>query len=441
MTSSQLFFNEPSQQVPVVEETDVVVCGSGPAGIGAALAAARTGARTVLLEVHGCLGGVWTSGLLSWLIDGTGKPGIMKEIIDRLDARQARLFRVEGASNFAYDIEQMKRLLEEMMLEAGVRVRLHTRVVAVGRKENSIDVVLTESKSGRQAWRASCFVDASGDGDLAAMAGCDFDCGHPETGESQPMSLLALLTGVEASRINGFIGGSLREPKERLLEELTRVGAEPSYSSPTLFMIRDGLYTLMANHEYGVSATDADQISEATIRARAEVNHLVDALRSSGEPWTDLRIVATAEQIGVREGRRIAGLYTVSQQDLIDGVRHQDAICRVHFGIDVHSTNPAHSKNYDPENVTRTLPYDIPLRALIAKDIRNLLLAGRCISGDFIAHSSYRVTGNAVATGQGAGVAAALSAKKKIAPQRLPWPMVKEAMDSLTETSYFSTDP
>ena len=164
-------YHENERDIPVVEETDVVVCGGGPAGA-AAVIAARQGARTRLIELHGCLGGVWTTGSLSWIIDSANKPGLMAEITSRLDARDARRTRVEGGKNYSYDVEEMKLLLDEMCAEAGVDVRLLTRVVGAARdSENRLSVVITESKSGREAWTASAFVDATGDGDLGALAG------------------------------------------------------------------------------------------------------------------------------------------------------------------------------------------------------------------------------------------------------------------------------
>lgn len=428
---------EPGRDIPLLEEADVIVCGAGPAGIAAALAAARTGARTTLLEVHGCLGGVWTAGLLSWVIDSSHKPGIMREIIDGLDKRQARSLRVPGGKSFAYDVEQMKLLLEEMITKAGIRVQLHTRVVAAIRDEKGrrISIVLTESKSGRQAWAAKCFVDASGDGDLAAQAGCGFDLGRPGSGECQPMSHLALVTGVHAAEIEPFIGGGLPAPKQRLLAEFARAGVIPSYTAPTLFCIRDDLFAFMGNHEYGTSALDARQITEATLHARAEIHGLVAALKSLGAPWSELRVIATAEHIGVREGRRIHGIYMVGLEDMVCGIRHTDAVCRVNFGIDVHATTSSGTKSYDSVNTTRTKPYDIPLRALIAKDVDNLLLAGRCISGDFVSHASYRVTGNAVALGQGAGVAAALAARQGLSPSQLAWSRVRDGLAHISQST------
>ena len=416
-------YRQPARDVRVVDRADVVVCGAGPAGVAAALAAARNGAKTRLIEVGGCLGGVWTAGLLSWILDVANKPGIMRELLDRLAERgaSARFGRSVG-----YDVEQMKLLLEQMCVESGVDVRLHTRVVeAVRDPSNRLALAVTESKSGREAFAGRVFVDATGEGDLAARAGCRFDLGHGHTGRTQPMSMIALVAGVEPDEVAPFVRGLAEprgepNPKGRLLAELARAGLKPSYALPTLFCIREGLFCLMANHEYGVSGINADDLTEATVRSRAEVHRLVDGLRSLGGVWKNVRIIATAEHIGVREGRRIHGHYRVTRDDLVAGTRHDDAVCRVTFPVDVHSTDPAKDKGIVTDGVAAR-HYDIPYRALIARDVDGLLTAGRCISGDFLAHSSYRVTGNAVAMGQAAGTAAALAAKTDRLPQEIPF--------------------
>jgi hypothetical protein len=424
-------FYESERNVPIVDEVDVTICGGGPAGVCAAIASARTGAKTRLIEVHGCLGGVWTAGALSWIIDSADKPGIMAEITDELDRRDARKTRVSEGKNYAYDVEEMKLLLEEMCIDAGVDVRLHTRVCAAARDvDNRLAVVITESKSGREAWAAKVFVDATGDGDLGVQAACGFDMGHPETGDVQPMSLMALVTGLQFDEIEPFVGGSLTDPKKRLRAEMERAGVAPSYALPTLFRIREDLFAMMANHQYNTKANDAAAITQATLQARIEVHILVGGLRSLGGIWREMRIVTTGSQIGIREGRRIHGRYEVSSEDLRVGAEHADAICHVNFGIDVHSTDSSKTKAIESKPF-KSKPYDIPLRALIAKDVDGLLLAGRCISGDFFAHSSYRVTGNAAVMGQAAGVCAAIAAKTDRLPHEVAFVEVKEAMDVL----------
>ncbi|HWL51604.1 MAG TPA: FAD-dependent oxidoreductase [Chthoniobacteraceae bacterium] len=420
-SNPQKSVTEKERTLPVTGSYDVVVAGSGPAGVGAALAAARQGAETLLVETHGCLGGVWTSGLLSWVIDAHNKTGLIAEISEKLDARSARVIK---GTRFAYDVEEMKLLLEELCAEAGVAIRLHTRVAAAHRKGRLLKGIVTESRSGREAFEGKAFIDCTGDGDLAALAGCSHEYGHPETGKAQPMSLVALITGVRAAEIAPFIGGADRQAKINLHQEFLRAGVTPSYGGPTLFRVRDDFFALVANHEYNVSPMNADEVTRATLRARRELHRLIRALRKLGNPWKDLRIVATGEQIGIREGRRIAGRYLVSLEDLLTGARHPDAVCRVTAGIDIHSIDPSHGTQASKDNKIRTQPYDIPLRALLAREVDGLMMAGRCISGDFFAHSSYRMTGNAVVMGEAAGVTAAIAASSQRLPHEVGWPEI-----------------
>jgi len=429
-------YREAARDVPIVERADVVVCGAGPAGVAAAIAAARSGAKTRLIEVNGCLGGVWTAGLLCWILDTKDKPGLLVEIMSRIKERKAGYVNQPGYS-FAYDVEAMKLLLEQMCIKVGVKVQLHTRVVAAAvNEQNHLNLSVTESKSGRQAWAGKVFIDTTGDGDLAAQAGCDYDLGRQADGKTQPMSMMAIIGGVKFEQIKQFVRGTEKNsnvPKLKLLAELRQADFDPSYGKPTLFRIYDDLFCLAANHQYDVLPTNAADLTKATIQARAEINGIVDALRKSGGVWKNLCLIATNEHIGVREGRRIHGLYKVSATDLEQGLRHEDSICRVYFGVDVHSVSKSEGRGITKTGV-RSRAYDIPLRALIAGDVKGLMMAGRCISGDFIAHSSYRVTGNAVAMGQAAGVTAAIAAKTNRLAQDVSWKQVKAGLAKLNVT-------
>lgn len=439
---------ETIPQAVTMPGCDVVVCGGGPAGVAAAVSAARAGARTRLLELQGCLGGVWTAGLLSFVLDAGGKEGFQEELLQRLEAasgEKAHYFFLAGSgktSDFFFDPEIMKLVLEEMCLQAGVFVQLHTRVVNAVVTHGSVEAVITESKSGRQAWPGAIFIDASGDGDLAALAGCGYDFGRSQADGSlaaQPMSLCALVTGIDADLAAPFINGhpSFSEPgyndletKLALAAEIRRAGAPLSYATPVLFYIRPGLFAFCANHEYGFSGLDAAQISQASFHARAELHQQVRALRQLGGVWQNLAIVATPSHIGVREGRRIHGLYRVTAEDLRLGQKHADAICRVNFPVDIHSSNPTQGKAYSTEGI-HSQAYDIPLRALIAREVSHLLMTGRCISGDFLAHASYRVTGNATSLGQAAGVTAALACSLGLNLQDVPYTQVKDVLKDI----------
>jgi hypothetical protein len=419
---------EAERLVPVVDTVDVAVCGGGPAGIAAAMAAARTGASVRLLEAHGCLGGIWTSGMLAYVIEAD-KPGINAELIRRLDALDAR--RATG-SNYIYDVETMKFVLEELCREDKIKVQYHTRIVAVEQDDNHrVRGVITESKSGRQAWRAAAVIDTTGDGDAGALAGCEWEFGRGPDCPCQPMSLMGVITaGPEA--LGKFDTAADLKNRERFRAEIRRAGIDPTYGLPTLWYLGGHVAAVMLNHEYGVRPFDAAAVTEATMNARRELFQITRALRKLGGIWEGCSLVTTAEQIGVRDGRRIKGRYFVTVDDLLQGARHEDAVCRSAFHVDIHAATLKENENrpYSTGGV-RVKPYDIPLRALIAKDVDGLLIAGRCISGDFVAHASYRVTGNAVALGEAAGITAALAARQKLLPHDVPWPQIAAELRKL----------
>jgi ribulose 1,5-bisphosphate synthetase/thiazole synthase len=410
-------------EYPVAAEVDVCVCGGGPAGAAAAIAAARAGAKTMVIDQHGFLGGVWTAGYVCWILDHDNKPGIMKEILSKL-ADNDGLACPDGRRTNAFDVEKMKFVLDTLCAEAQVALRLYTRISgAIVNESKRVTHVLLESKSGKEAIAAKCFVDCTGDGDVGAFAGCRFDIGRENDGLQQPMSLLAYISGLNPQEVKPYFNYRENDqtwiaPKGRLKKEMERAGHSPSYAVPTLWWVRNDLFAIMTNHEYGVSGLSGEDLTKATIHARRELHSLIDGLKTLGGIWKNVGIVATASHIGVRESRRIHGHYMVTKEDIIEGRRHDDAACRASFCIDVHAPDPSKGKGLEPQ-AAKVKPYDIPVRCLIAKDVDALMMAGRCISGDFLAHSSYRVTGNAVALGEAAGKVAAYAALKGCLPQEV----------------------
>ncbi|HSJ04387.1 MAG TPA: FAD-dependent oxidoreductase [Verrucomicrobium sp.] len=416
---------EPARDVPVADDVDVIVCGGGPAGVTAAITAARAGARVRLFEVHGCLGGVWTAGLLSYVLDAD-KPGFNTEIVRRLQGRDSHT--PNTGSSYFYDPEEMKLLLEELCVESGVKTQLFTRVVATQKDASKrLTTIITESKAGRQAWRARVFIDATGDGDVGALAGCEWETGERNQCPCQPLTMMAMVTAPDAPALRPFAShygqpSWRKEPVENLRQALAQAGLKASYGTPSLFHVRDRLFNLMINHEYSILAYDAPAVTEATFRARAEINRVVRGLRKLGGPWEGFQLVATAEQIGVRDGRRIIGRYVLTKEDLIEGRKQDDGAVRATFNVDIHAATKEHNEKAAFHSAgVKTKPYDIPLRAMIARDVDALMMAGRCISGDFIAHASYRVTGNAVAMGEATGVVAAMAAQSKVLPHAVDW--------------------
>jgi hypothetical protein len=194
-------------------------------------------------------------------------------------------------------------VLEQLCLEARVSIRLHTRVVAAPTDGRRITHVVTEFKSGREAWAAQAFIDATGDGDLGALAGCGWEYANPDSGKAQPFSLIGLVGGVELDAVADCVrmvaeARGLGSPKNHLLAELRRAGLEPSYHDSFMAHLGHGLFVIMWNHQYGVCAFDADDVTQATVAARAELHRLVKGLRAMGGRWQDLHLIATADQIG-----------------------------------------------------------------------------------------------------------------------------------------------
>ncbi|MDF2926366.1 MAG: glucose-inhibited division protein [Paenibacillaceae bacterium] len=396
-------FREPERDLPLAGHYDVIVCGGGPAGIGAAIAAARTGARTLIIENDGFLGGVWTAGLLSLVLDagGPGKGTVMSELQQRLVQMNGLRPRLHEHKGYTYDAEIMKVALEQMCMEVGVHIRLYTFAAQVQTSGGRIQAVITESVSGREAYTAEVFVDCTGNGALGFLAGCSYESGHPETGAFQPASITAIVSGVPSGIDVDHPEGTLGV---RQLFERSGIGT--SYRQPGFFGLpQEGYCSFGFHHAYGVRYDSAADWTEASIQAR---NELFAAVRQIRElpGWSSLQIAATSSRIGIREGRRIAGIYQVTKEDLQAGSVFEDGICTVYFPVDIHDLDHKAGTGYSNGGI-RTKPYQIPLRSLISREILNLGMAGRCASGDFYAHASYRVTGNSVPMGEAIGLAAA----------------------------------
>ena len=410
---------EPARTSPVAGEYDVIVCGGGPAGAAAAIAAGRNGAKTLVLESQGCLGGIMTTGMMPKIINGIGKSGFIRELLERLQSIDAEIV------HDVCDPESVKYLLERLCDENHVSIRYHTRICQVILDQNSdkshIQAVITESKSGREAWIGKLFIDCTGDGDIGKFSGCSIEMGHPENGRLQPLSLCAMVGGVSYDRIAGFVhqGDGEEDERLKLFDLFEKLGKPSSYSLPSLFLLeKNGRYIYMSNHQYGVSPYDARALTQATLDARKEIYEQIQALNHSSEKvWKSLRLYATGSHIGIREGGRIKGLYTVTVNDIREGKHHPDAICSISAGVDIHAMQPNEdSKAAFSDGGIKIAMYDIPLRALIAEECSNLLMAGRCISGDFYAHASYRVLGGAIPMGEGAGKFAAWLIRNNLVP-------------------------
>ncbi|VGO12511.1 hypothetical protein PDESU_01064 [Pontiella desulfatans] len=396
---------ESPRSLPIRCEYDVVVCGGGAAGVGAALAAAREGAKTLLIEKHGILGGVWTAGLLNPFFECVGRGWLVDELVQNLTAAGA--FSGWREHDFTFDVEVMRRTLEQMMADAGVELLYYTLVADAIVEDDRLRGVVIESKAGREAVLGTVLVDATGDGDLLARAGCEYDLGRARDGMLQPMTLMF--------EIDGLPEGWEQAGSEELFDQMVEVIRQKElgiklpyprcgYAPWVINTPVPGVADVQCTHAIGIDPLDPASLTQGTIDCRRQAAETVEVFRHIPE-FKNVRLTHSAAQIGVREARRLKGRYSMTIEDLIEGRCFDDAVTSCAFVIDVH--DPEKGGTDEDLGRVRIKPYEIPYRAMLPESMRGLLVAGRCISGNHEAHASYRVTGTAMALGQAAGLAAA----------------------------------
>lgn len=379
---------------------DLIVCGAGPGGCAAAVTAGSLGKKVLLIDCAGCLGGYLTSGLMSIALDMPGKGGLPRKIVNTLVADHRAQW--VDRKSYTYDIESMKLLLEQLATQANVNILYYTRVTDVKKENGKITAILADGFTS-QAFSADFFVDGTGHGTLSKLAGCEYELGDPKTGLQQPASLEALVIDVPKDLWNSDIHNP--SVKQKLKAMLLSAGVDCSYPMPLLFSLypNSNVYKLAVNHEYQVSPEDDFSITKGTLEARVEINQAVRALRSI-PGWEKLSLVQTSEKLGLRDSRRVFGLSRVNVKDALFGRQYDDSVAPVHFCLDVHKLSPDYVPSAE-EVGYRFKPFTVPMGSLIARDVSNLFLVGRCISGDFLSQSAYRTVTTAFAVGEAVGVA------------------------------------
>ena len=411
------------RRVPLEEGWDVLVAGGGPAGVASAVAAAREGAKVLLLEATGCLGGMGTAGLgPAWACFSDGEKMIYRGLAERVLGESKKGVPHQPTDRVDWctiNAEQLKRVYDDLVAEAGVAVRFFTVVLGVEMAEEGVvDVVLAGNKAGLVACKAKVYVDCTGDGDLAAWAGAPFEKGDPRTGELQPGTHCFLLSHVDGRTYAAGPNLNHSNPGSPIWEIL-RSGKYPQIPDGHLAQALSGPDTLALNAGHvPVDATDPASLSAAMPRGRRLAETLRRALAEFyPEAFGESFLAATAPLMGVRESRRILGDYVLTVQDYMARRSFPDEIGRNCFEIDVHrtdrsETDPAHRKTdlAGFERYASGESHGIPYRCLTPRRLRNVLVAGRCISTDRPVNGSVRIMSACLVTGEAAGTAAAMAA-------------------------------
>jgi len=430
-------------ELPASWEGDVLVAGGGPAGVAAALSAARSGARVLLIEKNGFLGGSGTAAQVPAFGPFSDREkavvrGIGWEIMTTMQLRVGRPLPIpdhyavpQDAARMDWvpiDVEALKCLYDDLCEAAGVTVLFHTVapevIVSPSEEGKTVTAVVLANKDGLSLAKASVFVDATGDGDVAARAGCAFQKGDKD-GRTQGMTLCFTVTNGSREAYLGYVYRTGDGYLARLVAEARAAGDYdlPDASLVGLSFKSETLAGANLGHVYGEDATDAPSLSRAEREGRRVVQRLLPFLRKYVPGQEGLTLISTGPQIGVRESRRIVGDYVLTIDDYLACRTFGDDIARCAYFIDLHAVTSAVAararsiSDTAAEGTARksySLPagqsHGIPFRCLIPHGVENLLVAGRCLSADRAVQGATRIMPYCFATGEAAGLAGAMAA-------------------------------
>ena len=432
--------------VPVDPPADVLVIGGGSAGVAAATAAARAGARTVLVERYGFLGGTSTAGLVgpfmtSYSADASERivGGIFQEVVERMVAiggavdpastragsAHASFIEYGHAHVTPFHPEALKLAVLGVVSEGGVDIRFHTSFVDVIKSESGVGGAIVLDKAGLRALLAKVVIDASADGDVAARAGAECVLGRDD-GKMMPATMFFRIGGVDDARLEAWMDEHRRiHPGERLFECLVqqakRDGRWPipreyvnMYREP-----RPGEYRVNTTRLHDIDGTNPADLSRAEVEGRRQVMAIMRFLREYCPGCAQVVLLETAAQAGIRETRHVLGEYVLSGDDVLRGAKFSDAIARCAYPIDIHDPTGTRGSLRGPQDAGQNW-YEIPYRCLVPRRLEQLLVAGRCISATHEGAASARVIPACYATGQAAGVAAAIAAATNTSPRGVP---------------------
>ncbi|MGK9054989.1 FAD-dependent oxidoreductase [Xaviernesmea oryzae] len=419
--ASERFPLTPSVSIPVEDAGayDVIVVGGGLSGVCAAVAAARTGARTLLGEALPFVGGNGTTGLpISGLCarnsDRMIVGGIVTEIIEMLRKRGGVGADVKHMDWIPVDAEQLQLVLGDLLHTAGVTLLTYSPLLAVTREQSLIRDLCFYNKDGRALrYRAGAFVDSSGDAQLARLAGLTTPMGRQSDGHTQTMSLVFSVAGVDEARAerNSVVSEAWNQFQASRTTRNKR--RDPSVND---VFGRPGWRSFIATRVSVRKGTDNRLLAEAELEGRRQIEEFIDSFLRPVAGYENCFLAQIASHVGVRETRRISGLYEITTADLVAGRKFDDAIACNASSIEIHLPDQGlpHWEHLEDGDY-----YTVPYRALVAREVDNLFTSGRCISATHEALAALRVLSPAMATGQAAGTAAALSALRGVAANRL----------------------
>lgn len=417
-----------SKEIPESGDHDVVVCGGGFAGFGAACAAARDGARVILIERDGCLGGTGTKGMVNHMLgarifegDGitTCVGGLFSQLENRLlaaggatDVRTVdRKLPPHGwapilGAGLVFDPEIMKLTLEKMAEEYGVRLLYTTDVVDVVKDGDRLSGVIVFNKSGLSVIKGRYFVDATGDADICRKSGCAVTKGDEEGGMAAA-SLEMHVENVDAKALTGYMKATGDIRFRELIKPLKESG---EWSFPyeifiSVMMTKPDVFMINTIRQVGVDGTDADSVTKAIVDGRRENFELLKIMRAHFPGFASARIRQIASSVGIRETYRLTGEYVLTVDDLVTGKDFEDGVALSAYHWDM--PNPKKPSDQPFSGVKRASPFtQIPYRSLLPREIGNLIVAGRCISAQREVLGPVRVMAPCLAVGEAAGIAA-----------------------------------